>query len=275
VTNLDEVGGGEANDGEETSDGVHRSSSSLNSLRNIGGGGRLMILGFGATIASVAAAVRTVVGAVVVTAVLTLGGLSTMSTGIVRSGSIVIDGSTASRGRVVGVRRRVDSSSVVTVVLGDGVSDGLGHALARVGRMRVGVGLSLSDNTLTGMSRYRLMRLGLSWVRVDRLVRLAGLNRGLSDRADSCRNSDGLGSDMTNGAIDNSRGALSDGIGLGAVDRAGSVLSSLGNVGWMGVDSSEADVRVLVVSVSNSSRSSSNDNSGRPHDSCWFGVSVG
>lgn len=262
---LDQVGGGEANDGEEASDGVHGSPSSLDSLRNIRGCGRQVILGLGATVASLAAAaaaaaaVGTVVSAIIVAALLTLRRLSTMVTRIAGGGSIMVDWSTSSRNRVVGVRRRVDSSSVVAVVVGDGVSDSLGHALARVGRMRVGVGLSLGDNILTGVSRYRLMRLGLSRVGVNRLMRLAGLSRDLSDRADSCGNGDGLGSNMTHRAVDNSRGALSDSIGLGAVDRAGSVLSRLGNVGGMGVDSSEADGRVLVVSVGNSSRSSDDD----------------
>lgn len=260
---LDQIGGGEANNAEQASDGVHVSPSILDSLRDIRGCGRLVVLRFGATVASLAAAAAaamgTVVSAIVVAALLTLRSLSTMVTGITGSGSIMVDGSTTSRNRVIGMRRRVDSSSVVAMVLGDGVSDGLGHALARVGRMRVGVGLSLGDNILTRVSRYRLMRLGLGRVGVNRLVRLAGLSRDFSDRADSCGNGDGLGSDMAHGAVDNSRGALSDGIGLGAVDRAGSVLSSLGNVGWMGVDSSEADVRVLVVSVGDSSRSSDDD----------------
>jgi hypothetical protein len=252
VSILDQVGGGEANDGEEASDGVHGSPSSLDSLRNIRGCGRQVILGLGATVASLAAAaaaaVGTVVSAIIVAALLTLRRLSTMVTRIAGGGSIMVDWSTSSRNRVVGVRRRVDSSSVVAVVVGDGVSDSLGHALARVGRMRVGVGLSLGDNILTGVSRYRLMRLGLSRVGVNRLMRLAGLSWDLSDRADSCGNGDGLGSNMTHRAVDNSRGALSDSIGLGAVDRAGSVLSRLGNVGGMGVDSSEADGRLSHVS---------------------------
>jgi hypothetical protein len=199
------------------------------------------------------------VSAIIVAALFTLRSLSTMVTRITGCGSIMVDGGTTSRNRVIGMRRRVDSSSIVAMVLGDGVSDGLGHALARVGRMRVGVCLSLGDNILTRVSRYRLMRLGLSRVGVNRLVRLAGLSRDFSDRADSCGNSDGLGSDMAHRAVDNSRGALSDGIGLGAVNRAGSVLGRLCDVGWVGVDSGEANGRVLVVSVGDSSRSSDDD----------------
>lgn len=167
-----------------------------------------------------------------------------MVTRITGCGSIVVDGSTTSRNRVIGMRRGVDSSSVVAMVLGDGVSDSLGHALARIGRMRVGVCLSLGDDFLTRVSRYRLMRLGLSRVGVNRLMRLARLSRDLSDRADSCGNGDSLGSDMAHGAVDNSRGALGDGIGLGTVDSAGSVLSRLGDVGWVGVHSSEANRRL-------------------------------
>jgi len=260
---LDQIGGGEANDGEQASDGVHVSSSSLDSLGNIRGSRGLVVLGFRATVASLAAAAAATMGsavsAIIVAALFTLRSLSTMVTRITGCRSIMVDGSTTSRNRVIGMRRGVDSSSVVAMVLGDGVSDGLGHALARVRRMRVGVCLSLGDNILTRVSRYRLMRLGLSRVGVNRLMRLAGLSRDLSDRADSCGNGDGLGSDMAHGAVDNSRGALSDGIGLGAVDRAGSVLSRLGDVGWVGVDSGEANRRVLVVSVGDSSRSSDDD----------------
>lgn len=41
---LDQIGGGEANDGEQASDGVHVSSSSLDSLRNIRGRRGLVVL---------------------------------------------------------------------------------------------------------------------------------------------------------------------------------------------------------------------------------------
>lgn len=133
------------------------------------------------------------------------------------------------------------------MVDGNGVSDGLGHALAGVGRVRVGVGLSLGDNTLTGVSRLRLVRLaGLSRMRVDRHMRLAGLVVSRlsvdSDRADSCGNGDGLGGDVTNGAVDNGRRALSDGVCLGAVNSAGGVLSRLGSVARVSVDGREANV---------------------------------
>lgn len=170
-----------------------------------------------------------------------------MVTRVARGSSIRVDVSTASRDGVVGVRRRVDSSSIVTVLDGNGVSDGLGHALARVGGVRVGVGLSLGDNILTGVSRLRLVRLaGLGRVRVDRHMRLAGLVVSRlsvdSNRADSCGNGDGLGGDLTNRAVDNGRRALSDGVCLGAVNSAGGVLSRLGSVARVSVDSREANV---------------------------------
>jgi hypothetical protein len=216
------------------------------------------------------------VSAIIVTALLALRSVSTVVTRVARGSSVRGDVSTASRDRVVGVRRRVDSSGIVAVVDGNGVSDGLGHALARVGRVRVGVGLSLGDNILTGVSRLRLVRLaGLGRVRVDRHMRLAGLVVSRlsvdSDRADSCGNGDGLGGDVTNGAVDNGRRALSDGVCLGAVNSAGGVLSRLGSVARVRVDSREANVSaclgrrgavdnsVVVVSVGNSGRSSDDD----------------
>lgn len=187
------------------------------------------------------------VSAIIVAALLALRSVSTVVTRVARGSSVRVDMSTASRDWVVGVRRRVDSSGIVAVVDGNGVSDGLGHALARVGRVRVGVGLSLGDNTLTGVSRLRLVRLaGLSRMRVDRHIRLAGLVVSRlsvdSDRADSCGNGDGLGGDVTNGAVDNGRRALSDGVCLGAVNSAGGVLSRLGSVARVSVDSREANV---------------------------------
>lgn len=216
------------------------------------------------------------VSAIIVAALLALRSVSTVVTRVARGSSVRVDVSTASRDGVVGVRRRVDSSGIVAVVDGNGVGDGLGHALARVGRVRVGVGLSLGDNILTGVSRLRLVRLaGLGRVRVDRHIRLAGLVVSRlsvdSDRADSCGNGDGLGGDMTNGAVDNGRRALSDGVCLGAVNSAGGVLSRLGSVARVSVDSREANVsaclgrrgavdnRVVVVSVGNSGRSSDDD----------------
>lgn len=216
------------------------------------------------------------VSAIIVAALLALRSVSTVVTRVARGSSVRVDVSTASRDGVVGVRRRVDSSGIVAVVDGNGVSDGLGHALAGVGRVRVGVGLSLGDNTLTGVSRLRLVRLaGLSRMRVDRHMRLAGLVVSRlsvdSDRADSCGNGDGLGGDVTNGAVDNGRRALSDGVCLGAVNSAGGVLSRLGSVARVSVDGREANVsaclsrrgaidnRVVVVSVGNSGRSSDDD----------------
>jgi hypothetical protein len=225
------------------------------------------------------------VSAIIVTALLALRSVSTVVTRVARGSSGRVDVSTASRDRVVGVRRRVDSSSIVTVLDGNGVSDGLGHALARVGRVRVGVGLSLGDNILTGVSRLRLVRLaglgrvrlaGLRRVGVERHMRLAGLVvRRLSvysNRADSCGNGDGLGGDVTNRAVDNGRRALSDGVCLGAVNSAGGVLSRLGSVARVSVDSREANVSaclgrrgavdnsvLVVVSVGNSGRSSNDD----------------
>lgn len=187
------------------------------------------------------------VSAIIVAALLALRSVSTVVTRVARGSSVRVDVSTASRDGVVGVRRRVDSSGIVAVVDGNGVSDGLGHALAGVGRVRVGVGLSLGDNTLTGVSRLRLVRLaGLSRMRVDRHMRLAGLVVSRlsvdSDRADSCGNGDGLGGDVTNGAVDNGRRALSDGVCLGAVNSAGGVLSRLGSVARVSVDGREANV---------------------------------
>lgn len=193
------------------------------------------------------AALVAAVSAIIVAALLALRSVSTVVTRVARGSSVRVDVSTASRDGVVGVRRRVDSSGIVAVVDGNGVSDGLGHALAGVGRVRVGVGLSLGDNTLTGVSRLRLVRLaGLSRMRVDRHMRLAGLVVSRlsvdSDRADSCGNSDGLGGDVTNGAVDNGRRALSDGVCLGAVNSAGGVLSRLGSVARVSVDGREANV---------------------------------
>lgn len=205
-------------------------------------------------VAMAATVVASVVGTVVVTSVLTLRSVSTVGTVVGRrrrgnTGRV----STARRNRVVGVRR-VDSGTVVSVVNGNSVSDGLGHTLAVVGRVRVGVGLSLGDNVLAGVSGNRLMRLArLGRVGVDRLERLAGLvvsrlGSDLSDRADSCGNSNGLSGNMANRAVDNGGRALSDGVGLGAVDSAGGVLSGvsrLGHVGVLSIDSSEANVSGL------------------------------
>lgn len=187
------------------------------------------------------------VSAIIVAALLALRSVSTVVTRVARGSSVRVDVSTASRDGVVGVRRRVDSSGIVAVVDGNGVSDGLGHALAGVGRVRVGIGLSLGDNTLTGVSRLRLLRLaGLSRMRVDGHMRLAGLVVSRlsvdSDRADSCGNGDGLGGDVTNGAVDNGRRALSDGVCLGAVNSAGGILSRLGSVARVSVDGREANV---------------------------------
>jgi hypothetical protein len=198
-------------------------------------------------VAALVAVTVAAVSAIIVTALLALRSVSTVVTRVARGSSVRVDVSTASRDGVVGVRRRVDSSSIVTVLNGNGVSDGLSHALARVGRVRVGVGLSLGDNILTGVSRLRLVRLaGLGRVRVDRHMRLARLVVSRlsvdSNRADSCGNGDGLGGDMTNGAVDNGRRALSDGVCLGAVNSAGGVLSRLGSVARVSVDSREANV---------------------------------
>jgi hypothetical protein len=228
-------------------------------------------------VAALVAVTVAAVSAIIVTALLALRSVSTVVTRVARGSSVRVDVSTASRDGVVGVRRRVDSSSIVTVLNGNGVSDGLSHALARVGRVRVGVGLSLGDNILTGVSRLRLVRLaGLGRVRVDRHMRLARLVVSRlsvdSNRADSCGNGDGLGGDMTNGAVDNGRRALSDGVCLGAVNSAGGVLSRLGSVARVSVDSREANVSaclgrrgavdnsvLVVVSVGNSGRSSNDD----------------
>lgn len=224
------------------------------------------------TVATLVAAVS----AIIVAALLALRSVSTVVTRVARGSSGRVDVSTTGRDGVVGVRRRVDSSGIVAVVDGNGVSDGLGHALARVGRVRVGVGLSLGDNILAGVSRLWLVRLaGLGRVRVDRHMRLARLVVSRlsvdSDRADSCGNGDGLGGDMTNGAVDNGRRALGDGVCLGAVNSAGGVLSRLGSVARVSVDSREANVSaclgrrgavdrsVVVVSVGNSGRSSDDD----------------
>jgi hypothetical protein len=224
------------------------------------------------TVATLVAAVS----AIIVAALLALRSVSTVVTRVARGSSGRVDVSTTGRDGVVGVRRRVDSSGIVAVVDGNGVSDGLGHALARVGRVRVGVGLSLGDNILAGVSRLWLVRLaGLGRVRVDRHMRLAGLVVSRlsvdSDRADSCGNGDGLGGDVTNGAVDNGRRALGDGVCLGAVNSAGGVLSRLGSVARVSVDSREANVSaclgrrgavdrsVVVVSVGNSGRSSDVD----------------
>ena len=204
------------------------------------------------TVTVTAVVVAAVVGTVVVTSVLTLRSLTTLGSVMRRRGNTG-GVSTARRNGVVGVRR-VDSGTVVSVVNRDGVSDGLGHTLAVVGRVRVGVGLSLGDNILAGVSRHGLMGLaGLGGVGVDRLVRLAGLvvSRlgNLSDRADSCGNSDGLGGDMANRAVDNGRRALSNGVCLGGVDSAGGVLSSRvsrhSHVAGLSVDSGEANVSGL------------------------------
>lgn len=203
------------------------------------------------TVAVTVVVVAAAVGAVVVTSVLALRSLTTLGSVMRRGNTSGV--STARRNGVVGVRR-VDSGTVVSVVNRDGVSDGLGHTLAVVGRVRVGVGLSLGDNILAGVSRHGLMGLaGLGGVGVDRLVRLAGLvvSRlgNLSDRADSCGNSDGLGGDMANRAVDNGRRALSDGVCLGGVDSAGGVLSSRvsrhSHVAGLSVDSGEANVSGL------------------------------
>ena len=203
------------------------------------------------TVAVTVVVVAAAVGAVVVTSVLALRSLTTLGSVMRRGNTSGV--STARRNGVVGVRR-VDSGTVVSVVNRDGVSDGLGHTLAVVGRVRVGVGLSLGDNILAGVSRHGLMGLaGLGGVGVDRLVRLAGLvvSRlgNLSDRADSCGNSDGLGGDMANRAVDNGRRALSNGVCLGGVDSAGGVLSSRvsrhSHVAGLSVDSGEANVSGL------------------------------
>ena len=193
------------------------------------------------TVTVTAVVVAAVVGTVVVTSVLTLRSLTTLGSVMRRRGNTG-GVSTARRNGVVGVRR-VDSGTVVSVVNRDGVSDGLGHTLAVVGRVRVGVGLSLGDNILAGVSRHGLMGLaGLGGVGVDRLG-------NLSDRADSCGNSDGLGGDMANRAVDNGRRALSNGVCLGGVDSAGGVLSSRvsrhSHVAGLSVDSGEANVSGL------------------------------
>jgi hypothetical protein len=230
-----------------------------------------------ATVTVAVVVVAAVVGTVVVTSVLALRSLATLRSVMRRRGNTGRV-STARRNGVVGVRR-IDSGTVVSVVNRDGVSNGLSHTLTVVGRVRVGVGLSLGDNILAGVSRHGLMGLaGLGGVGVDRLVRLAGLvvSRlgNLSDRADSCGNSDGLGGDMANRAVDNGRRALSNGVCLGGVDSAGGVLSSRvsrhSHVAGLSVDSGEASVSglggrssvdssVVVVSVGNSGRSSEND----------------
>jgi hypothetical protein len=281
-SSLDEVGSSETDNGQETSNGVHASTGS-HRLRNIRGG-RLVLLvrvrararGAVTTVATLAstiaalvavaaatvtaAIVLATVGAVVVTGLLTLRSLSTLRTGVRRRGNTGRV-STTRRNGVVGVRR-VDSGSVVGVIDRNGVSDGLGHTLAVVGGVRVGVSLSLGDNVLAGVSRLmRLARLGR--VGVSRLGRVMDL----SDRADSCGNSNGLGCDMANRAVDDGGRALSDGVCLGAVDSAGSVLSRLSD-GTVLVDSSESNVSIVVVSVGNSGRSSEDDG-GSLHDSVW------
>jgi hypothetical protein len=282
-SSLDEIGSGETDNGQETSDGVHASTGS-HRLGNIRGG-RLVVLvrvgtraGTGtrvrartggavttaATLASTVAtltALATTVGAVVVAGLLALRSLSTLGTGVRRRRSDTGRVSTARRNGVVGVGR-VDSGSVVGVIDRNGVSDGLGHTLAVVGGVRVGVGLSLGDNVLAGVSRLmRLARLGR--VVVSRL----GWVVDLSDRADSCGNSNGLGCDMANRAVDDGGRALSDGVSLGAVDSAGSVLSRPSD-GAVLVDSGESNVSIVVVSVGNSGRSSEDDG-GSLHDSVW------
>jgi hypothetical protein len=227
-----------------------------------------------ATVTVAVVVVAAVVGTVVVTSVLALRSLATLRSVMRRRGNTGRV-STARRNGVVGVRS-VDSGTVVSVVNRDGVSNGLSHTLTVVGRVRVGVGLSLGDNILAGVSRLWLVRLaGLGRVRVDRHMRLAGLVVSRlsvdSDRADSCGNGDGLGGDVTNGAVDNGRRALGDGVCLGAVNSAGGVLSRLGSVARVSVDSREANVSaclgrrgavdrsVVVVSVGNSGRSSDDD----------------
>jgi hypothetical protein len=267
---LDEVGSSETDNGQETSDCVHGSTGG-HRLGNIGTGRLVVIVRARGAVTTVAALASTVaalvaiavtvtvtvaatvvvaaVGAVIVTRLLALRSLSTLGTGVRRRGNTGRV-STARRNGVVGVGR-VDGGTVVSVVDRNSVSDGLGHTLAMVGRVRVGVGLSLGDNVLTGVSR--LMRLaGLGRVVVSRL------GSDLSDRADSCGNSNGLGGDMANRAVDNGGRALSDGVCLGAVDSAGGVLSGLGH-GAVLVDSGEANVSVVVVSVGNSGRSGKDD----------------
>jgi hypothetical protein len=281
-SSLDEVGSSETDNGQETSNGVHASTGS-HRLRNIRGG-RLVLLvrvrararGAVTTVATLAstiaalvavaaatvtaAIVLATVGAVVVTGLLTLRSLSTLRTGVRRRGNTGRV-STTRRNGVVGVGR-VDSGSVVGVIDRNGVSDGLGHTLAVVGGVRVGVSLSLGDNVLAGVSRLmRLARLGR--VVVSRL----GWVVDLSDRADSCGNSNGLGCDMANRAVDDGGRALSDGVSLGAVDSAGSVLSRPSD-GAVLVDSGESNVSIVVVSVGNSGRSSEDDG-GSLHDSVW------
>lgn len=297
---LDEVGNGEANNGEETGDGVHASTGS-DGLGSVSAGRRVVLrlraaVTTAASVAALTTAVAvsvavtaavsvTVVGAVVVAALTTLRSVSTMRSlvaGVARSSTVGVDMSTASGNRVVCVRRRVDGSSVVAVVIGDGVNDGLGHTLAWVGRMRIGVGLSLGDNVAARVVGHGLMGLGrLGRVGIGRLVRLrrlmvSRLSVNLSDRADGSGDGNGLGGDMTNRAVDDSRRALCDGVCLGGVDSAGGVLSRgrmsrLGHVAGLSVDSGEANVRaclgggsaiddgLVVVSVGNSSRSGDDD----------------
>lgn len=202
-------------------------------LARVGAGARTGA-GGAAAVASAVATLAAAVGTVIVARLLALRSLSTLGTGVRRrsdTGRV----STARRNRVVGVGR-VDSGTVVGVIDRNGVSDGLGHTLAVVGGVRVGVGLSLGDNVLAGVSRLmRLARLGR--VGVSRLGRVVDL----SNRADGCGNSNGLGCDMADRAVDNGGRALSDGVCLGAVDSAGSVLSRLSD-GAVLVDSGESNV---------------------------------
>lgn len=207
-------------------------------LARVGAGARTGAGGAAAVasaVATLAATIAAAVGTVIVARLLALRSLSTLGTGVRRRRSDTGRVSTTRRNRVVGVGR-VDSGTVVGVIDRNGVSDGLGHTLAVVGGVRVGVGLSLGDNVLAGVSRLmRLARLGR--VGVSRLGRVVDL----SNRADGCGNSNGLGCDMADRAVDNGGRALSDGVCLGAVDSAGSVLSRLSD-GAVLVDSGESNV---------------------------------